>query len=235
MKKFMLLLALVTGAASAQVTLVDFNRNIGDIAGSGYNRDTLYQSMNTDLVKTNSSICSNRALLWNYDFARFQRVDSAKMFLFYTGKTGEVGRKTWWYHVTPIVNENGKLWTLDAGFPGFIDEPLTIPDWFQKFVGSADCKEIRANETDLIELMTSGRVFPEYTRYGRYSCYYIITPKEFWTPATVAEGLLNREDRTRFNSAELNQACVEAATGGLGRILGGAKKKCENYLRFGRY
>ena len=234
MKNFLVLLALVTGAASAQdVYLSDYGRNVQDIRMSGYTKEDLYNSLNTNLVKTSSSICSNRALIWNYDLSRHQRVDSAKMFLFYTGKNGRVGRKTWWYHVTPVVNEGGQLFTIDAGFPGWIDTPLSIADWLHQFVGTSQCKEIRAGENDLIENMYSERIFPQHTRYGSYDCYYIVVPKEYWTPETVADQLLGKtQARMSFQRGELQQSCVEAATGGLGGIFGGNKKKCQKYLGF---
>jgi hypothetical protein len=56
----------------------------------------------------------------------------------------------WWYHVAPMVNESGRLWVLDAGFPAKIKGAKTAKDWLFDFAGSRNCKEIKAGDNDLI-------------------------------------------------------------------------------------
>ena len=237
-----LLISLFSGVLFAQpIVLTEWNSSVTDISTRGQTKESLFQGLNRDLVKVGQSICSNRALMWVYDMKRHHDIEAAKMFLFYTGKTGRVGRKTWWYHVSPVVNERGQLWTLDAGFPGWIDGPLTINEWLNDFVGSHSCKEIKATDTALIEKMFSGRVFPETTEHGKFDCYTMVVPAGYWTPAAVAMGLLGRDEygnpvhhiRDQIDTDEVMSACIEAATSPLGRVFGGAKKKCENYMRYG--
>jgi hypothetical protein len=237
------LMALALGMASSafaqEVTLSDFNNwKLTDIAAKGYKKEALFSKMNRDLIKVGASICSNRALVWAYDFKRNQNIDAGKLFLFYTKKTGEVGQKTWWYHVTPIINEKGSIFAMDAGFPGSIKAPITPKEWLKKFAGSSDCKEIKSGENDLIERMFYGYVFPGTTSHGTYDCYYSMTPGGYWTPSSVAMGLLGVDEngkpvqyiRDEINQEEVYAACVEAVTGPLGRVLGGGKKRCAKYL-----
>ena len=142
--------------------------------------------------------------------------------------------------MAPVINENGSLWTMDAGFPGGINSPLPPKEWLRKFTGSTNCKEIKASETDLVDLMFRGYVFPQKTSYGNFDCYYMLTPGGYWTPATVAMGLLGvDEDGTpvQYNRDEIDlddvyAACVEAVTGPIGRVLGGGKKRCAEYLGY---
>ena len=242
MKRIALALALATTSVFAQeIVLNEYsNWKMTDISSRGFTKEALYSKMNRSVMKLGASICSNRALVWAYDFKRNQNIDAGKLFLFYTKKTGEVGKKTWWYHVTPVLNEKGTIFAMDAGFPGMINTPLLALDWLNKFSGSTNCKEIKASDTDLLERMFAGYVFPETTSHGTYDCYYSITPGGFWTPATVAMGLLGKDEngkpvnyvRDHIEKDEVFQACVEASTRSIGRVFGNGKKRCEEYLGF---
>lgn len=235
------LIVLSLSLHAQEIKLKDYPYSMTDILARGQNRNTLFSSMNTDLIKTGSSICSNRALVWVYDFKRNYGINAAKIFLFYTGKTGRIGRKTWWYHVAPIINEGGKVWVMDPGFIPKIEAPLTTSQWFQEFVGTTKCREIRAEETDLVERMQWERTFPEYTpEYGRADCYYHIAPAGLWTPGIVASYLSGKDSEGRpiphmsmeFDQEQVFDACVEAASTRLGRVFGDPKKKCRRYLGY---
>lgn len=241
MKFLLALLALAPLTSFAtDLTLRDWGVTIPDILNRGVTKEQLYSEMNTDFIKINSSICSNRAHVWTYDMSRFRRVEPAKIFLFYTGVSGRVGRKTWWYHVSPVVNEGGTLWTLDSGFENQIMRPLHVEEWLHEFVGSSQCREIRTTDADLISRMFYERVFPGVYNGRRESCYFMITPASYWTPESVASALLGTDangrrgnyTRSGFDADELMQACKEAATTRIGGLFGGNKKACEKYLGF---
>ncbi len=234
---FIILIASST-AFSQDLYLNEYNYTVSDIARKGISKEEIFQSMERNFIKLGSSICSNRALVWAYDMKRNYQINTAKMFLFYSDKTGTAGLKVWWYHVTPLVNENGKLWALDAGFPSFVNKPLIPTEWLQKFAGSANCKEIKNTDVDLIETIFTQRRFPSVTRHGTYDCYYRITSDPYWTPEAVAQNLLQRDSRgqsTNFSREsiqinELMQACVEASSTPVGGIFTNKKKKCREYL-----
>lgn len=116
---------------------------------------------------------------------------------------------------------------------------MTKEEWLTKFVNTSNCKVINSRERDLFELMFKGRMYPEYTpQYGAVDCYTYTAPGPFWTPATVAMGVLQEDEtgrpirfsREQYDIDELLQACKEAAAGRLGSVLGGSKKKCKEYL-----
>ena len=237
--KFMALAALLlTGAAFAgPISLPGEDYVLNDIAQMGLKKEVLFSKMDRQFIKLGDSICANRAQMWTYEFKRQHNIDAAKMFLFYTMKSGEGSRKDWWYHVTPVINENGAMWTMDAGFGG-IKSPLKFNDWFHYFVGSANCKEIKDSDVDLIERMFKGMRYPDVTSYGAYDCYYRVVPATYWFPSHVATHLLGRNEegrptrleRTEFDVDEVFQACVEATTGPMNRWLGGGKKQCKEWL-----
>jgi hypothetical protein len=233
-----MVLTFISAAANAQdLKLSSYDWTVTDIASKGLSKETLFDRMDRDFVKLKGSICSNRAMMWAHDFKRLHRLDTAKIFLFYTKKKSRASGKTWWYHVAPVVNEKSNLWVIDGGFPGFVKESLSIKDWTQTFVGdNSNCKEIKANDTELIERMFITQVFPQRTSYGRHDCYYIVTPHTLWTPETVAMSLLGKNhqgepvhfERPRIDKDEYYQACIEATTNKIGFALGVNKKKCED-------
>ena len=139
------------------------------------------------------------------------------------------------------MNENGTLWTVDAGFPSFVKKPMLPKDWLQKFAGSTNCKEILKGEDDLVEQMFSKRRFSSVSRHGVYDCYYRITSAPFWTPSTVAQDLLGRNrageigdySRDSIIFEELMQSCTEASTTPFSGFFTNKRKKCLEY--FGIY
>jgi hypothetical protein len=232
--KFALLLSLISLSALAHgLKLEDYNWQLTDVTSKNFTKEKLFSSMDRDFINTSSSICSNRAHMWVNNFKKSLNIDTAKIFLFYTKKKGSISLKTWWYHVAPAINENGQVWVMDAGFPG------SKEDWLYIFAASKNCKEIKANETELVELIFSGRTFPHETSYGRYDCYYKVTPHTFWTPQVVAMNLLGRDaegravrvERDEIDKNELYQACLEATTSKIGYALGHNKKECKEYAK----
>lgn len=228
----LVLLATLTSFSQAQaapVTIADYDWKVTDVADVGLTKESIFKNMERSFIKLGSSICANRALMWLYDFKTQYEIDGAKVFMFYTPKTGGEGLKTWWYHVAPIIAEKNELFVMDAGFSN-IKGPLKVKDWIGTFSVGANCKEIQASETDLIELMNSGRQFPTTTRYGTYDCYYKVVPAGLWFPATVAASLTGEKIPNEIKPKEVYSACLEAATSPLGSLLGSGKRKCKKYL-----
>lgn len=238
MKLFFILFLLSSTTFADDLGLKDFNWHMTDVARKGLRKETLFSRMDRDFIKLGSSICSNRALMWAHDFKKNYNLNTAKIFLFYTKKKkGQISLKTWWYHVAPVINERGSFWVMDAGFPGFIDQPVSKEEWLHKFAASKNCKEIRSNENELVELIFRGQTFPHRTAYGYYDCYYKIVPHTIWTPDTLAmnilgkdsEGVPVRVERPWIDQEELYKSCLEATTSKIGYALGSNKKECKEY------
>lgn len=214
----------------------DYDWELTDVLTKRQTRSSIFMKMDRTFVNTNDSICSNRALMWANDLKRVFDINSAKIFLFYT-KPKKERLITWWYHVAPVINENGQPWVVDAGFAGFIDGPMTIKEWLTTFSRSENCKEIEARETELIENIFSEKVFPKQTRYGYHECYYKVVPHTLWTPQNVAKEILGKDysgapvkvELDQIDQNELYQACIEATTTKLEYALGVNRKKCKEY------
>lgn len=237
MKHYLFLFLLSFNAFAADIKLRDFNWTLTDVSRRGLTKEALFSSMDRSFVKLGSSICSNRALMWANNFKQSRNLDTGKIFLYYTKKKGDISLKTWWYHVAPVINENSTQWVMDAGFPGFIDRPLSKEDWLLKFSASRNCKEMKASENELIELIFRGQTFPHQTSYGYHDCYYMVVPHTIWTPQVMAMNILGqnsngtpvRVDRHEIVKEELYQACLEATTSKIGFALGTNKKECKAY------
>jgi hypothetical protein len=243
LKMAFILSLLISHAFSNEIKLPDYDWKLSDIRSKGLDRNILFSEMDRTFIKTKSSICSNRALMWANDFKQIHNINTGKIFLFYTKKSKSPLRKTWWYHVAPVVNDDGTIWVLDAGFPYMVDGPQSIQEWFESFANSSECKEIKATEKDLIEFIYKQKVFPTQTSYGKFNCYFKIVPHPFWTPEIVAENLLGKNSqgrpvitiRNEIIENELYQACLEATTDKFGFALGRNKKECREYSQRGSF
>lgn len=246
MKLFMSFLLLSSFSAFAQtITLEDFKYPVTDIKSQGLTKESLYKSMNRTLVRHQDSICSNRAHMWAFDFERKHQVTSPKIFLFFTPKNSRTGGwwtgVNWWYHVSPMINEGGQFYVMDAGFPDRVKSPLLVKDWLREFTDSSNCKEIKQGEDDLVELIWNQSAFPESTRYGKHDCYYKITPAGFWIPGQVAKNILGKDEegrpvrleRDQIIRDEVYQACLEAATTPFGYATRSGHSKCKRYMEHG--
>lgn len=238
MKQLLLVLTLFFSftALAQDIYLQDYNYTVSDILRQGLTKDQVFNNLDRDLIKIGDSICSNRALIWAWQMQQDYNITSAKIFLFYSTKTGEVGDKTWWYHVAPMVNEGNQLWVVDGGFPRFVRSALTQDQWLKKFAGSTNCKELNSSDESLIKNMFTMQRFPAETPTGVYDCYYRIAPAPYWTPATVALNLLGRDQngntvefsREVIQTGEVMSACLEAAHSP--GLFGSKRKKCAKAL-----
>jgi hypothetical protein len=241
MKNLFLTSVLILISLSTKAQDISFNSFEGameDISLKGITKEEIFEKMDRSKVKLGNSICSNRAMMWLADFKLDHDIEGGKIFLFYTNKTGNTGRTTWWYHVSPMISEKGAEWVMDAGFSA-IKTPLKPKVWIHQFIGSSQCHEITANDTDLIDMMFRGHTFPTNYRGKDVDCYFIKAPAGYWTPSSVAMNLLGVDgqgrpvnfERKEMNMSEVYTACKEAVTGPIGGMLGRGKKKCEKYLK----
>lgn len=213
---------------------------VSDLAQQGHTKEKIFRKMQERLIKT-ESICANRAHMWSYDFMRFFEVESAKVFVFYTAKTSRASGERWWYHVAPVVNEEGKFYAMDKTF---MDAPVSIDYWVNSFAKTRKgCYEIKNEDTDLIKNVFITMPFPTETKYGKHECYYKIVPSTVWFPIGIAFDLLKADQAglpinftlgDKIPSEEALQACIEASERDRSKpndkVLQKAKERCEAYL-----
>lgn len=236
MKAFGLLALLFSFQAfSETVILPEYNFPLKDIAEQNLSKEELFGKMNKRLVRTTDSICSNRAHVWAYGLD-ILNVDTGKIFLFFTPKTSYWDKASWWYHTAPIINENGNLYVMDAGFPGRVKKPLLVKEWLKEFNGiDSVCKEIKSDDEHLVKLMYSGNAFPQKTVSGTFDCYYRLTPPGYWVPKQVGMNMSGHSlNRDEFRQGEVYAACRETSTTEFGWMFGAKKSLCKEFA-YGRH
>jgi hypothetical protein len=235
--KFLSLIALFALPAVAQTLhLEEFNYQVPDIREKNLTKETLFHQMDRTLVRVKDSICSNRAHVWSYQLKK-KDIVAPKIFLFFTPKTARFDGVTWWHHVAPLVNENGQLWVMDAGFPKRIKSPLSIEAWLNKFDAKV-CKEIGPRDLDLVDRMFRTVAFPQSTAHGKFDCYYKIAPAGYWTPNQLAKNLSGKDENerpVRFHreeivTSEVMEACMEVSTSPWNWVLK-RSARCRNFIR----
>lgn len=238
MKTLSLFLLSLSFSATAQTLMLkDYKYPVPDIAQKKMSKEILFKEMNRRLVRIKDSICSNRAHVWSFEMKK-KEVEAPKMFMFFTPSTSHFDGVSWWYHVTPTVNENGKLWVMDAGYPRKFSGPVSQEEWMKSFNKGSVCKEITANDHELILRIFSGSAFPETTQYGTHKCYYTMTPPGYWTPVQVAMHLSGIDqsgrpvnfNRDEFDKEDLMEACIEASTSPIGWTWGSTLGKCRYFI-----
>ena len=223
---------------AAEIDLKDYDYLVRDIKSLKVSKENIFEKMDRSIMKIDDSICSNRAQMWAWDF-HLDDVPSAKIFLFFTPKNSRFAGNSWWYHVSPIVNENGEWFALDAGNPDIVKSVLSVSDWLKVFTGkNSVCKEITHNDTELLKLINKGRIFPETTSVGKFDCYYKITPPGYWIPGQVAKNALGENDlgepvrfeRTEPVKGDVFNACLEATTSMWGYATRQGRGICSEFL-----
>lgn len=141
------------------------------------------------------SQCYNRAHIWSYESKLSHKLDSMKVFMFYTRKYIREYNFEWWFHVAPYtyVNEGGQPTerVLDLRFAR---EPLHMKSW-----------------TDIF--MKNDVVCPEVTKYSQYEnhqeaeyCYLFKASMYFVQPLDLDNMERNGTVRNDWNSYEIKRA-----------------------------
>jgi hypothetical protein len=213
------------------------DQTLPDVLDYRVTKEQLYQQLETKTLKLGNSQCFNRAHVWNMDMKLNHRLETGKLFMFYTGKTGRVGRTDWWFHVAPLINEGGIEYVIDGGFPGDINGPLTVDQWVHNFTNTTNCKVIHPDDRQIFEWMFTNHQFPDQYQGKQYDCYLAKTPSAYWGPAAVASAALGQNEagktgnyrKTILDRKEVYSACIEASTTKLGGWLGTGKAKCKRF------
>jgi len=241
LKQIILLLALSTPALDANATNISFatfpDQTLPDILDHRLTKEQLFDALERKDLKVGASQCFNRAHVWAMDMKMKNRIDIGKIFVFYTGKTGHMGNKNWWYHVAPLVNEGGKEYVIDGGFPGELDAPVTIDGWVNNLISTTNCKVVEPTDVEVFSWMMRRHQFPEMYQGKQYDCYLAKVPGAYWTPEAVARAGLGKDAYgkvgdyrvTTIDREEAYSACLEATTNKFGGVLGAGKKKCKRF------
>jgi hypothetical protein len=77
------------------------------------------------------SQCYNRAHIWSHEIFELFGFSSKKVLIYYTNKYRKELYDQWGYHIAPVFTVEDQELVFD---PTFIEKPITITDWSEKFV-----------------------------------------------------------------------------------------------------
>jgi hypothetical protein len=246
MKTFItyILLCAVTPVFSAGY-IKDFDYQLTDIASKGLRKETLFSTTETSFMDLEKSICANRAHVWGYDLSRFNKINTGKIFFFFGASIWNKDDKHgYMYHVAPYIIENGTEYVMEASYPSELKAPVTVEEWMENEtynrIKATDCLEITAADTDLTEYFYARQNLPEKRGADKQGarCYFRKVPGHYWFPTSIAIHDLKKDedgkkvefDPKAFDLDDVLEACIETASGKIGRFFGGGKAKCKTHL-----
>src|SRR5690606_5443326 len=128
----------------------------------------------------------DKAHVWVYE-AHKRGVSMNKLFLFFTKDYIRRYRFGWWFHVAPIMKEEGKTFIMDQAF---LDVPSSIKSWTDLFIETRKaCSKIKYYSTY------------EQNKWKK-DCYLIETSKYIRQPSHIK----NKSQRKVFYMQEIRNA-----------------------------
>ncbi len=145
------------------------------------------------------SECYNRAHIWawelNKHYQNGRKIQTGKIWLFFTRKYIREYKYKWWFHVSPYLTLNGDVRVMDRSFT---QTPVDEKSWTDNFMKNyADCPEVF-----------------KYTDYENYQydsyCYVIKSSVFYWQPYQVENVEKRNIGRHGWNKWELRKAYRQA-------------------------
>lgn len=145
------------------------------------------------------SQCFNRAHGWAYDMWTQKRVNSMKMFIFFTRKYIEEFKYNWWFHVAPYVHVKTPAGVEERLMDRtFSEGPDKVKDWTDMFVRPKPHCPVVDKYTDF------------YNNQWSSYCYLIKANMYYRSPKDLER--LEKEGRQElnWNQAEIREARKQA-------------------------
>jgi hypothetical protein len=137
------------------------------------------------------SQCFKRAHMWAYDMWVREGIIGQKIFIFYSKRYIQLEEFDWWFHVAPVVTAAGTEYVMDKTF---LDKPVTIPEWKQKFMkASVTCEMIE--KYDQYESRPWNRL-----------CFLMKTPMWYFRPADIRARDYDGIEKNNWALMELQDA-----------------------------
>jgi len=222
------LLAGVSRAFAGDVGIEGYNYFVTDVRSKGLTAQEIYDSMSTNWMDLEHSVCANRAHVWSYDLHRKYGINTGTIFIFFGAKVWENQKHSYWYHAGTYVVENGKELVMEQSYPSEVSRPLSVVDWMDNEmegrVTAAGCIELKKDvDQDMTSLFYYQDFLPNERSNGKlaFDCYYRKVPGFIPYPETVAElelgldeyGKKTDNDLKDFDRDILVSACVDAFSG----------------------
>jgi hypothetical protein len=144
---------------------------------------------------TDEGQCFNRAHVWAYEEFKRSRLNSMKLFLFFTNRYIRNYNFHWWFHVTPMTYVGNTMRTLDRRYA---KGPALTKAWTDIFIKSKrTCRMIKT--------------FARYHEYQQNEdCYLIPVSMYFIIPRDIERRDLMGIERDQFLEKDMDRAYRDA-------------------------
>lgn len=145
------------------------------------------------------SQCFNRAHVWSYEWKTKNRLNTSKMFIFFSRKYIREHDFGWWFHVAPylhvVIGQLIKERIMDRKY---MAGPSTLREWIDR----------------LIEDGTQCRTIKKYSEYANYpesgNCYLMRSSMYSYWPLDLEQEELLGTKKTSWVPEEIEQAYMES-------------------------
>lgn len=146
------------------------------------------------------SQCFNRAHIWSKQMYDSHKVESMKIFIFYTKKyTREISGK-WWFHVAPMIDVNGQYYVMDKEFTR---KPVTDVEWEKIFTKKMVKKGIEGYRCKVIQNI---KEYYDQDNQREEYCNILVTNMYYWAPIDMSRLDKSGTEKTKFSNRDLKQA-----------------------------
>jgi hypothetical protein len=145
------------------------------------------------------SQCFNRAHVWSYDWFIKHKLNSSKMFIFFTRKFIREHKFEWWFHIAPyvhvVVNNNIRERVMDMKYT---NGPSSVGNWVRRFVKDGP-------------KCTTVKKYSDYANFPENgNCYLMRSSMYSYWPLDLENEELHGTVKTTWVPEEVNIAYEEA-------------------------
>jgi hypothetical protein len=149
--------------------------------------------------KHKESQCFNRAHIWSYEWKTINRINTSKMFIFFSVKYIREHDFQWWFHVAPyvhvVIGTDIKERIMDRKY---LTGPGSVREWIDRLI-------IEGTQCRTIEK------FSEYSNYPESGdCYLLRSSMYTYWPLDLEMEELNGFKKRAWVEEEIEQAYSEA-------------------------
>jgi hypothetical protein len=149
--------------------------------------------------KHKESQCFNRAHIWSYEWKTQNRINTSKMFIFFSIKYIREHDFQWWFHVAPyvhvVIGTDIKERIMDRKY---LSAPGSVREWIDRLIiAGTQCRTIEK--------------FSEYSNYPESGdCYLLRSSMYTYWPLDLEMEELNGTKKRAWVEDEIEQAYSEA-------------------------
>lgn len=228
-------------AHAADLPIEGYDYSVTDIKAKGLTAQGIYNSMSTNWMDLEHSVCSNRAHVWGFDLKRKYGINPGTIFIFFGEKVWEGQKHKYWYHAGTYVVEDGKELVLEQSYPSELSKPLSVVEWMDNEmegrVDASKCIEIKKDvDQDLTAQFYFKGFLPNKRTNGKpaFDCYFRKVPGYVAYPETTAELEFGKDEfgkpidytLSAFDKDTVYGACVDAYAGRGFMKKGAARSFC---------